>query len=80
MEKLESLKKQLEKVEKQLDKCRTSTIQDGWQTQRFAKKSRNWDYYAQLKMKILEQIDTCENSDEMCEGCTCWKHTRAICS
>lgn len=54
---LEKLKEQLVRVEKKLDKNRTSTIQDGWQTQRFAKKSRNWDYYAQLKMKIIQRID-----------------------
>ena len=35
----EQILKRLAKVEKQLDKCRTSTMQDGWQTQRFAKKS-----------------------------------------
>jgi allantoicase len=80
MEKIEQLKKQLEKVEKQLDKCRTSTMQDGWQTQRFAKKSRNWDYYAQEKMRLIEQIEVCEDKELMCEGCNCWKHTRAICS
>ena len=80
MENIEQLKKQLEKVEKQLDKCRTSTMQDGWQTQRFAKKSRNWDYYAQLKMKLIEQIELCEDKELMCDGCDCWKHTRAMCS
>ena len=80
MEKIEQLKKQLEKVEKQLDKCRTSTIQDGWQTQRFAKKSRNWDYYAQEKMKLIAQIELCEDKELMCDECTCWKHTRAMCS
>ncbi len=80
MTNIEKLKKQLTRVEKQLDKNRTSTIQDGWQTQRFAKKSRNWDYYARLKMRLIEQIDSCENSDDMCENCDCWKHTRSTCS
>jgi len=54
---LDKLKKRLAKVEAELDKCRTSTIQDGWQTQKFAKKARKWDYYAQEKMKLLQQID-----------------------
>ena len=54
---LEKLKKRLAKVESELDKCRTSTLQDGWQTQRFAKKSRKWDYYAQEKMNIISQLD-----------------------
>jgi len=53
---LKKLREQLIRVEKKLDKNRASVIQDGWQTQRFAKKSRNWDYYAQLKMKIIQRI------------------------
>jgi len=51
------LKKRLAKVEKKLDKCRTSTMQDGWQTQRFAKKARKWDYYAREKMIIIGLIE-----------------------
>jgi hypothetical protein len=31
-----------------------------WQTQRYAKKMRKWDYYAQEKNKIREQIDQIE--------------------
>lgn len=54
---LQRLNKQLEKVDKELDKCRTSTIRDGWQTQRFAKKARKWDYYAQEKMKLKQLIE-----------------------
>ena len=57
---IEKLKKKLEKIEKQLDKCRTSTIQDGWQTQKFAKKSRKWDFYAKEKMKLIQQIEDME--------------------
>ena len=62
--KIESLKKRLSIVEKQLDKCRTSTIQDGWQTQRFSKKSRNWDILAQEKMKLLGLIEDEEKEQE----------------
>ena len=57
MTSLQRLNKRLEKVEKELDKCRASTIDDGWQTQRFAKKSRKWDYYAQEKMKLKQLIE-----------------------
>ncbi len=57
---LQKLNKQLEKIEAALNKCRTSTLQDGWQTQRYAKKARKWDYYAQEKMKILQQIEEYE--------------------
>ena len=80
MDHIEDLKKKLATVELKLDKCRTTTREDGWQTQRHAKKARNWDYYAKLKMDLISQIDECENSDDMCLKCNCWKHTRAMCS
>lgn len=57
MKEIENLKKKLAKVESELDKCRTSVLQDGWQTQRFAKKSRKWDVLALEKMSILAAID-----------------------
>lgn len=64
MRTIEKVKKQLAKVELQLDKCRTSTIDDGWQTQRFAKKSRNWDFYAQQKMRLIQEIEDIEALQE----------------
>jgi allantoicase len=57
---IEKLKKRLEKIEKELDKCRTSSFVDGWQTQRHAKKARKWDVLAQQKMKLIQQIDDYE--------------------
>jgi tetrahydromethanopterin S-methyltransferase subunit G len=57
MTSLQKLKKRLEKIEKELDTCRTSVLQDGWQTQRFAKKSRKWDILAQRKMQLIQQIE-----------------------
>lgn len=53
----QKLIKRLEKIEKELEKNRTSIIQDGWQTQRHAKKSRKWDFLAQEKMEIIKQIN-----------------------
>lgn len=53
----QKLLKRLEKIEKELDKNRTSVIQDGWQTQRHAKKSRKWDFLAQEKIEILKQLE-----------------------
>lgn len=58
---LDKLKLKLEKVEKELSKCRTSTIEDGWQTQKFARKSRRWDYYATKKHEISLQINEIES-------------------
>lgn len=57
------LRSKLEKVEKELSKCRTSTIEDGWQTQRHAKKSRKWDILAQEKMKLLQKIEELEHRE-----------------
>ena len=51
------LQLRLNKIEKELDTCRTSALQDGWQTQRFAKKSRKWDILAQRKMQLIQQIE-----------------------
>jgi 6-phosphogluconate dehydrogenase len=59
---VEQLKKQLDKIEKELDKCRTSSFVDGFGTLKHAKKSRKWDYYAQEKMRILNLIDEYENT------------------
>jgi hypothetical protein len=53
----EKLQKRLEKIEKELSKNRTSVIQDGWQTQRHAKKSRKWDFLAIEKFEILKKIE-----------------------
>lgn len=63
MSEIEKLKKRLEKVEKELDKCRTSSFDDGFGTQRHAKKARKWDYYAQEKMKLIQQIEDYETID-----------------
>lgn len=60
MNELENLKKRLDKIEQQLSSCRTSAMQDGWQTQRYAKKSRKWDVLAQRKMAIIAKIDEIE--------------------
>ena len=54
----QKLQKQLAKVESELDKCRTSVIQDGWQTQRHAKKSRKWDFLAQEKIELIQKIES----------------------
>lgn len=53
---IDKLKSKLEKVEKELDKCRTTVMVDGWQTKKHASKLRKWDYYAELKRDLLVQI------------------------
>jgi len=61
---LQRLRTKLEKIETELSKCRGSVLEDGWQTQRYAKKMRKWDYYAQEKNRIREQIDQIEQRRE----------------
>jgi allantoicase len=63
--KLQQLKSRLLKIEGELSTCRTSVLQDGWQTQRHAKKARKWDILAQRKMEILSQIDEIEYSQSL---------------
>ena len=53
----EKLIKRLEKVESELDRVRTTPLQDGRGTQRYARKSRKWDYLAQEKMELKIQIE-----------------------
>lgn len=62
---IQVLKKRLAKVETELSKCRTSVMDDGWQTSRHAKKSRKWDYYAQEKMSLKQRIDELEAKDDL---------------
>lgn len=38
---IQRIKKSLQRIETELDKCRTSTMQDGWQTSKHAKKVVN---------------------------------------
>jgi len=55
---LQKLKKRLEKVEKHREKVRgCSPLTDGWQTQRYAKKSRDWDVLAKEKNELLIKIE-----------------------
>lgn len=62
---LTKLTKQLEKIEAALGKCRTSVLEDGWQTMRFAKKSRKWDILAQEKMKLVGLIEDLANAETL---------------
>jgi len=57
MEQIQKIKNKLQRIESELDKCRTSILKDGWQTSKHAKKSRKWDFYAQEKMNLLNQLD-----------------------
>ena len=53
-----TLERKLEKIEKELEKVRgCSPLTDGWQTQRYAKKSRKWDMLAQEKMILINKIE-----------------------
>jgi len=55
--KIQKLKQRLQRIELELNKCRTSAMQDGWQTSKHAKKAHKWDVYAREKMNIISQLD-----------------------
>ena len=57
MDNIKLLQQRLDKIEKELSTCRTSVLQDGWQTQKFAKKSLKWDILAQRKMQLITKIN-----------------------
>lgn len=58
------LLERLEKVERQLEKVRgCSPLTHGWQTQRYSRADRNWDYYAQERMRILNEIENQNDSE-----------------
>lgn len=55
---LKSLKTELEKVEKELEKVRgCSPITHGWQTQKYAKASRKWDELAKKRCDLINKIE-----------------------
>ena len=62
---LSNLKKQLAKVEAELNNCRSTVMIDGWQIQRHAKKSRKWDMLAIEKMELIKQIQEIEKNDTL---------------
>lgn len=57
MTEIEKLEKRLLQIEKQLDKNRTSVLQDGWQTQKHARKSRKWDFLSVEKFELIQRIE-----------------------
>ena len=65
---LKKLKNRLEKIEKELEKVRgSSPLTDGWQTQKYAKKSRKWDYLAVEKWELKDKIEM------LIKNPPCWK-------
>lgn len=64
MDNIKLLQQRLSKVEKELSTCRTSVMQDGWQTSRHAKKARKWDMLAEEKRILLAKIDELEHKND----------------
>lgn len=52
-----TLRKRLSKIEAQLNKNRANVLEDGWQTQKHSKKSRNWDLLAIAKHEINVRLN-----------------------
>lgn len=62
MNQKEKLQRELAGIEMKLEKCRTSTFDDGFGTSRFARKSRNWDYYAKKRTELRIKLSELENA------------------
>ena len=63
---IQKIKKRLQTIEKELEKVRNYSAQiDGWQTQRFAKKSRKYDYLALEKFELQKKLEEYENSSRV---------------
>ena len=55
---IQRIEKRLQRIEKELEKVRESNVfDDGWQTQRYAKKQRKYDYLALEKFELLKQLN-----------------------
>jgi len=55
---IQRIEKRLKTIEKELEKVRTSNVfDDGWQTQRYAKKQRKYDFLALEKFELLKKIE-----------------------
>lgn len=62
---LKKLQNKLLKIEGELEKVRSYNVfDDGWQTQRFAKKSRKYDMLALEKFELLKKIEELEKKIE----------------
>lgn len=63
MTEIQRIKKRLQTIEKELKKVRDYSVQsDGWQTQRFAKKSRKYDYLALEKFELQKKLNEYEEN------------------
>lgn len=59
---IQKIEKRLHTIEKELEKVRNYSAQiDGWQTQRFSKKSRKYDYLALEKFELIKKLEELTN-------------------
>jgi hypothetical protein len=62
---IQRIEKQLHKIEKELEKVRMSNVfDDGWQTQRYAKKQRKYDFLSLEKFELLKKLDELKNGEK----------------
>jgi hypothetical protein len=55
---IQKIEKRLQTIEKELEKVRNYSAQiDGWQTQKFSKKSRKYDYLAIEKFELRKKLE-----------------------
>ena len=62
---IQRIKRRLQTIEKELEKVRDYSAQaDGWQTQRFSKKSRKYDYLAMEKFELRRKLEELEDESK----------------
>ena len=62
---IQRIKRRLQTIEKEIEKVRDYNAQtDGWQTQRFAKKSRKYDYLAMEKFELRRKLEELEDESK----------------
>lgn len=66
---IQRIEKRLQTIENELEKVRNYSAQiDGWQTQKFAKKSRKYDYLALEKFELKQKLTDLNLSFNICVG------------
>lgn len=58
---MDKLIRRLKKIENELDKVRSSSFIDGWQTSKHARKSKKWDELAKEKFEIIKTLDAIDS-------------------
>jgi len=79
---IDKLKEKLNNVKMQLDKYSLEEVSNLQSVISQFKKAKEYISLISEKNLLVSDIKSCKskNPDDQCRHCTCWKHTRNICS